>query len=128
MSHLIEENTTLIVLILNSISIFFFVILTTLGKIKGNPFVMFIKGLSVDIVLFLTLLLIVVLIYPDLAMIAILILMLQLICFPITGILLLFISICIDVDWTKKNWKYVFLSFVCLFGFLLLGIIYTVRL
>lgn len=106
MSHLIEENTNLVVLIVNSISILFLVIFAAFGKNRDNPFVMFIKGLFANIVLFLALFLIVVLAYPELAMIAILMLMLQLLYFPITGILLLFMSICIDVNWTKKNWKY----------------------
>lgn len=126
MSHLIEENTNLVVLIVNSISILFLVILAAFGKNRDNPFVMFIKGLFANILLFLALFLIVVLAYPELAMIAIL--MLQLLYFPITGILLLFMSICIDVNWTKKNWKYMLFSFVFLFSFLLLSIIYTVSL
>lgn len=128
MSHLIEENTNLVVLIVNFISILFLVILAAFGKNRDNPFVMFIKGLFANIVLFLALFLIVVLAYPELAMIAILMLMLQLLYFPITGILLLFMSICIDVNWTKKNWKYMLFSFVFLFSFLLLSIIYTVSL
>ncbi len=128
MSHLIEENTNLVVLIVNSISILFLVIFAAFGKNRDNPFVMFIKGLFANIVLFLALFLIVVLAYPELAMIAILMLMLQLLYFPITGILLLFMSICIDVNWTKKNWKYMLFSFVFLFSFLLLSIIYTVSL
>lgn len=128
MSHLIEENTNLVVLIVNSISILFLVILAAFGKNRDNPFVMFIKGLFANILLFLALFLIVVLAYPELAMIAILMLMLQLLYFPITGILLLFMSICIDVNWTKKNWKYMLFSFVFLFSFLLLSIIYTVSL
>ena len=128
MSHLIEENANLIVLVVNSISILLLAILTALGKTRGNPFVLFMKGLLGNIILFLVLLLVVMLAYPDLAMIAILILMLQFIYFPITGIILLFISICIDINWTKNNWLYILLSFVFLFGLLLFSILYTVNL
>ena len=128
MSHLIEENANLIVLVVNSISILLLAILPALGKTRGYPFVLFMKGLLGNIILFLVLLLVVMLAYPDLAMIAILILMLQFIYFPITGIILLFISICIDINWTKNNWLYILLSFVFLFGLLLFSIIYTVNL
>ncbi len=126
MSHLIEEYTNLIVLITNSISILFLVLLTALGRAKGNPFAMFLKGIFCNIILFLILLLMVILIYPDLAMVTILMLILQFVYFPISGIILLFISICIDLNWAKKNWRYMLLSFMILFGLFLLSIIYII--
>ena len=127
MSHFIEENVYFIMAIVNLVPVLLLVLCSMLGKIRSNPFKIFIKSVAIDIVLFLVSLLVALFIDMSLAMIVVLMIILQLIYFPIVGILLLFLSIGSDVNWTKDNWKKILLHFTILFLWLLCDIIYIIQ-
>ena len=116
MSHLIEENIYLIMAIVNLIPVLLLVLCSMFGKIRSDPFKIFIKSVVIDIVLFFVSLLVVVLM-----------IILQLIYFPIVGILLLFLSIGSDVNWAKDNWEKILLPFAILFLWLLGDIICIIQ-
>ena len=72
-------------------------------------------------------LLVVLFIDMSLAMMVVLMIILQLIYFPIVGILLLFLSIGSDVNWAKDNWEKILLPFAILFLWLLGDIICIIQ-
>lgn len=127
MSHLIEENIYLIMAIVNLIPVLLLVLCPMFGKIRSDPFKIFIKSVVIDIVLFFVSLLVVLFIDMSLAMMVVLMIILQLIYFPIVGILLLFLSIGSDVNWAKDNWEKILLPFAILFLWLLGDIICIIQ-
>ena len=127
MSHLIEENIYLIMAIVNLIPVLLLVLCSMFGKIRSDPFKIFIKSVAIDIVLFFVSLLVVLFIDMSLAMMVVLMIILQLIYFPIVGILLLFLSIGSDVNWAKDNWEKILLPFAILFLWLLGDIICIIQ-
>lgn len=127
MSHLIEENIYLIMAIVNLIPVLLLVLCSMFGKIRSDPFKIFIKSVVIDIVLFFVSLLVVLFIDMSLAMMVVLMIILQLIYFPIVGILLLFLSIGSGVNWAKDNWEKILLPFAILFLWLLGDIICIIQ-
>ena len=127
MSPIIEENIYLIMAIVNLIPVLLLVLCSMFGKIRSDPFKIFIKSVVIDIVLFFVSLLVVLFIDMSLAMMVVLMIILQLIYFPIVGILLLFLSIGSDVNWAKDNWEKILLPFAILFLWLLGDIICIIQ-
>ena len=127
MSHLREENIYLIMAIVNLIPVLLLVLCSMFGKIRSDPFKIFINSVVIDIVLFFVSLLVVLFIDMSLAMMVVLMIILQLIYFPIVGILLLFLSIGSDVNWAKDNWEKILLPFAILFLWLLGDIICIIQ-
>ena len=127
MSHLIEENIYLIMAIVNLIPVLLLVLCSMFGKIRSDPFKIFIKSVVIDIVLFFVSLLVVLFIDMSLAMMVVLMIILQLIYFPNVGILLLFLSVGSDVNWAKDNWEKILLPFAILFLWLLGDIICIIQ-
>lgn len=127
MSHFIEENIYWIMAIVNLIPVLLLVLFVTFGKIRSNPFIIFIKSVFGDMVLFLVLVLVVLSIDMSLAMTVVLMIVLQMVYFPIGGMLLLLLSVSSDMNWVKDNWKRMLLSFVILLLWVLCGVIYVIQ-
>ena len=127
MSHFIEANIYWIVAIVNLIPVLLLVLFVTFGKIRSNPFIIFIKSVFGYIALFLVLVLVVLSIDMSMAMTVVLIIVFQMIYFPIGGMLLLFLCVSTDMNWVKDNWKRMLLSFVILLLWVLCGVIYVIQ-
>ena len=102
-------------LLINAIPVFFLGILNLIGKIKGNPLVVFGKGILFDIVLFVFASIIIAInIEPSVTILLAFMIILQLLYFPIFGLVLLLQSVSVDINWTKKNWKEILPIFIVL--------------
>ena len=127
MSHFIEENIYWIMAIVNLIPVLLLVLFVTFRKIRSNPFIIFIKSVFGDMVLFLVLVLVVLSIDMSLARTVVLMIVLQMVYFPIGGMFLLLLSVSSDMNWVKDNWKRMLLSFVILVLWVLCAVIYVIQ-
>ncbi len=126
MSHFIEENIYLLMAIINIVPILLLIVFAILGKIKSSPFIVFIKSIICDIILFVISLIIVLFIDLSLSMTVVLMLLLQLVYFPIIGIILLLLSMSTDTNWSINHWKKMLLTGLILLCLLIYSIIYII--